>query len=46
MLAQLKVAVSSDPSSGAKKLPVSEKQARIADLKLNGAGRRGNRHIL
>ena len=39
VLAQLKVAVSSDPSSGAKKLPVPEKQARIADLKhrLNGA---------
>ena len=38
VLAQLKVAVSSDPSSGAKKLPVPEKQARIADLKhrLNG----------
>ena len=38
VLAQLKVAVSSDPSSAAKKLPVPEKQARIADLKhrLNG----------
>ena len=38
VLAQLKVAVSSDPSSGAKKIRVPEKQARIADLKhrLNG----------
>ncbi len=38
VLAQLTVAVSSDPSSAARKLPVPEKQARMADLKhrLNG----------
>ena len=38
MLAQLKMAVSGDSSSTARKLPVPEKQPRIADLKqrLNG----------
>ena len=38
VLAQLKMAVSGDQSSTARKLPVPEKQARIADLKhrLNG----------
>ncbi len=33
VLAQLTVAISSDPSSAARKLPVPVKQARIADLK-------------
>ena len=45
VLAQLKVTVSSDPSSAAKKLPVPEKQARIADLKhrLNGVALEGEK---
>ena len=38
VLAQLKLAVSSDPGTAPRKLPLPEKQARIADLKtrLNG----------
>ncbi len=38
VLAQLKTAVSGDQSSMARKLPVLEKQARIADLKLRLSG--------
>ncbi len=38
VLAQLKLAVSGDQTAGSKKLPLPEKQARLADLKvrLNG----------